>query len=249
MTSIDQGTCRNLLLKSLREEDFALLAPRLRRVNLNLGEVLAAPGQPIETICFPEAGIITLSEVMADGSRIGIGHTGFEGFAGWLVLLGCERSPHEVRVTADGGNALHISPGQLLDACSASETLRHQLLRFVQAFVVQLSRTIVSSLTQSVETRLSRWTLMAHDRIEGDEIQITHDGIAVMLAVRRASVTDALHILEGEGLIRCRRGRVIVRDRDGLLRQAGETYGVFEAEYSRLIAPFPQRKAWDAPAG
>lgn len=249
MTSIDQGTCRNLLLKSLREEDFALLAPNLRRVSLNVGEVLVAPGQPIETVCFPEAGIITLSDVMTDGNRIGIGHSGFEGFTGWPVLLGCARSPHEVRVTADGGNALHIPPRALLDACGASETLRHQLLRFVQAFVVQLSRTIVSSLTQSIETRLSRWTLMAHDRIEGDEIQVTHDEIAVMLAVRRASVTDALHILEGEGLIRCRRGRVMIRDREGLLRQAGETYGFFEAEYSRLIAPFPRTSSSEALAG
>ncbi|HEX8258113.1 MAG TPA: helix-turn-helix domain-containing protein, partial [Allosphingosinicella sp.] len=90
---------------------------------------------------------------------------------------------------------------------------------------------------------LCRWTLMAHDRIEGDEIKVTHDEIAVMLGVRRASVTDALHILEGEGLIRSRRGRVTIRNRDGLRRLAGETYGYAEAEYSRLIAPFPRHGA------
>jgi CRP-like cAMP-binding protein len=53
---------------------------------------------------------------------------------------------------------------------------------------------------------------MAHDRIESDEIQVTHAEIGVMLGVRRASVTDALHILEGEGLIRARRGDVVQRD-------------------------------------
>jgi DNA-binding transcriptional regulator YhcF (GntR family) len=84
---------------------------------------------------------------------------------------------------------------------------------------------------------------MAHDRIEEDEINVTHDEIAVMLAVRRASVTDALHILEGEGLIRSHRGRVLVRDRNGLLRHAGETYGYFEREYSSMIAPFPRHSA------
>jgi len=81
---------------------------------------------------------------------------------------------------------------------------------------------------------------MAHDRVEGDEIEVTHREIAVMLAVRRTSVTDALHILEGEGLIRCRRGRVLIRDRSGLRRRAGNSYGLAEAEYSRLIAPFPR---------
>ncbi len=240
MTSFSQSACRNLLLRSLRPEDFALLAPQLKRTELQLGAVLATPGQPIQTICFPERGIVTLSEVLGDGTRIGIGHMGYDGFAGWSVLLGCNRSPHEAKVTADGGSAFFIAPDALRKLCDASPTLRDQLLRFVQAFIVQLGRTIVSSLVQSVETRLSRWALMAHDRIEGDDIEVTHEEIAVMLAVRRASVTDALHILEGEGHIRCRRGHVTIRDRDGLLRRAGETYGVFEAEYSRLIAPFPR---------
>lgn len=218
-----------------------LLVPNLQPVSLSVGEMLAAPGQPVKTVCFLEQGIVTLSEVLASGSRVGVGHFGYDGFAGWPVLLYSDRSAHEARVTAHGGDAFHIEPGALLEACRVSETLRGQLLRYVQAFLVQLSRTIVSSLTQSVETRLCRWALMGHDRIEGDEIEVTHDEIAVMLAVRRASVTDALHILEGEGLIRAQRGRVTIRDREGLLRRAGETYGYSEAEYCRLIAPFPNR--------
>jgi CRP-like cAMP-binding protein len=242
MTLIDQRSCRNLLLRSLGEEDFALIAPRLSRVSLGTSEVLARPGEPIHAACFPEEGIITLSDLTEDGGRIGIGHTGYEGFVGWTTLLGGTLSPHELRSMAEGGSALHILPDALREVCRASEPLRDLLLRFVQAFVVQMGRTVVSSLTQPVEVRLSRWALMAHDRIESDEIRVTHDEIAVMLGVRRASVTDALHILEGEGLIRAQRGRVLVRDRAGLKRLAGGTYGYFESEYSRLIAPFPRHE-------
>ncbi len=242
MGPIDQSSCRNLLLRSLSEEDFALLVPHLRRVSLNTSEVLATPGVPIPAVCFPEVGIVTLSDLAEDGGRIGIGHTGYEGFVGWQVLLGCDRSSHEARITAEGGVALHISPDALHEVCRVSEKLRDLLLRFVHAFVVQMGRTVVSSLTQPVEVRLARWTLMAHDRVEGDEIRVTHEEIAVMLAVRRASVTDALHSLEGEGLIRATRGRVLVRDRSGLRRIAGDAYGFFEAEYTRLIAPFPRHQ-------
>ena len=242
MAPIDQSSCRNLLLRSLREEDFALLVPHLRRVSLDSSAVLARPGDPIPMVCFPEEGIATLSDFSEDGDRIGIGHTGYEGFVGWQVLLGCDSSSHEARITAEGGVALQISPDALRQACRASEELRCLLLRFVHAFVIQMGRTVVSSLTQPVEVRLSRWTLMAHDRIEGDEIRVTHEEIAVMLAVRRASVTDALHVLEGENLIRATRGRVLVRNRSGLRRIAGDAYGFFEAEYSRLIAPFPRHR-------
>jgi len=226
----------------MRAEDFALIAPRLRRVELKLGEEIVGVGRAVESACFPESGIISFSDILEDGSRIGIGHLGYEGFAGWQVMLGCSRSQHEGRVTADGGHAYRISAADLVDACRATETLRDLLLRFVQAFVVQLGRTIVSSLIQPVETRLCRWTLMAHDRVEGDEIKVTHEEIAVMLAVRRASVTDALHVLEGEGLIRSHRGRVVICDREGLRRHAGETYGYYERVYSGLIAPFPRHR-------
>ncbi len=56
-----------------------------------------------------------------------------------------------------------------------------------------------------------------------------------MLGVRRSSVTDALHKLEEDEAIRSVRGRVIVRDRERLLRLAGDTYGFAEAEYRRLL--------------
>lgn len=61
-------------------------------------------------------------------------------------------------------------------------------------------------MTHPVEVRLARWLLMAHDRADGDELALTNDYMAVMLAVRRPSVTTALHVLEGNRLIRGTRG-------------------------------------------
>jgi hypothetical protein len=51
-------------------------------------------------------------------------------------------------------------------------------------------------------------------------------------------VTVALHTLEGTGAIRATRGRITVVDRQRLHELAVDCYGRFEAEYSRLIAPF-----------
>jgi CRP-like cAMP-binding protein len=242
MTAKKQSLCRNLLLKSMRASDFELLAPHLSLVTFKVDEVVAVPGKVMEALFFPETGIITFSKHSEDGTRVGVGHTGSEGFSGWSVLLGCTLAPHEARMTESGGTAYRITTADLLAACNASETLRDLLLRFVRAFTVQLSTTIVSSLTQSIDTRLCRWTLMAHDRVEGDDLLVTHTEIAVMLGIRRASVTDALHILEGERLIQSFRGQVTIRDREGLRHRAGATYGFAEEEYSRLIAPFPVRR-------
>ena len=86
-----------------------------------------------------------------------------------------------------------------------------------------------------VGQRLARWLLMCHDRVNGDELPLTHEFLSIMLAVRRAGVTEAIHVLEGAGIIRARRAFITILDRERLEETAGESYGVPEAEYERLI--------------
>jgi hypothetical protein len=78
---------------------------------------------------------------------------------------------------------------------------------------------------------------MCHDRTEGDEIALTHEFLSVMLAVRRPSVTDALHVLEGRRFIKAERALITVRNRAALEAYAHDAYGVPEREYQRLIGP------------
>ena len=65
---------------------------------------------------------------------------------------------------------------------------------------------------------------MADDRIDSDELPLTHEFLAIMLAVRRPGVTTAIQELEREGLISRRRGKVILIDRDGLEKLSKGTY-------------------------
>lgn len=152
--------------------------------------------------------------------------------------MGNRRWPHEVVSRAEDSTALRIDADRLLFALEASSTLRDLLLRFASTFEAQLSRTIASNLLHPVERRTARWILLYHDRVESDGIALTHNGLGIMLGVRRASITDALHQLEGQGAIRSLRGRVLVRDRALLEALAGETYGFAEGEYERLIGPW-----------
>jgi CRP-like cAMP-binding protein len=229
---------RNLLLGSLSPEDFDILEPKLERVPLRTDEIMLKPNEAIERIYFPESGVVSFHEILQDGSRVGVAIIGFEGFTGWPALLGVDRSAHEASVAIGGGTALSISPADLLHLCLERQAINMLLLRYVHCFMSQMGRTIMSNLTDALEKRLARWLLMNHDRLEGDRINLTHKQLGVMLGVRRATVTDTLHILEGEGLIRSTRGLIDVRDRGRLLAFAGESYGAAETEYARFIAPF-----------
>jgi hypothetical protein len=47
-------------------------------------------------------------------------------------------------------------------------------------------------------------------------------------------VTDALQVLEGDGFIASKRGRILVRDRLGVEKVAGDCFGLPESELARV---------------
>jgi len=231
----------NILLDALSSGDRQVLARRWGKVAIDRGEILSRPDRPIEHVYFPTGGIASVVSISADGARTEVGIFGREGMSGSALLLGADRSPHEtlIQVVQDeGAEALRIDADAFRDALRASPTLWAALLRYVQVMLVQVSQTAVANARHQIEARLARWLLMCHDRVGSDEILLTHELMAVMIGAQRSGVTVALHVLEGTGTIRSKRGRVIVLDRERLEELAGDGYGIAEAEYRRLIAPF-----------
>lgn len=237
MSRDDSAYTANLLLKSLTVDDLELLKPLLERVKLGQDQVLAAANTPIKYVYFPEDGIASIVATTPGDGSTEVGIFGRDGMSGVSVLLGSDQSPHQTFIQVDGTAALRIKVADLRAALVRSTSLRDSLLRFVQYLLVQSAHSAVSNAHHRVEARLARWLLMCHDRLDGDEIRLTHEFMSMMIAAQRTGVTVCLHILEGAGMIRSRRGRVIILDREKLIDMAGESYGQPEAEYRRLIGP------------
>jgi hypothetical protein len=102
-------------------------------------------------------------------------------------------------------------------------------------FNVQVAYTALSHGSYTIEERLARWLLMCHDRVDGDDLPLVHEFLSMMLGVRRPGVTIAVQTLEATGIIKAKRGHIIVQDRARLEEVAGGSYGVPEAEYRRLF--------------
>ena len=144
---------------------------------------------------------------------------GREGITGLPLVLGVDRSPCEIFMQVEGDGQM-ISAEEFKLALKESDSILRQLLRYVHVFAVQGSYTALANAHGNIQERLARWLLMTQDRIQADELLLTHDFLALMLGVRRAGVTVALHALETKGLIETNRGSVTVHDRDGLEESA-----------------------------
>jgi CRP-like cAMP-binding protein len=234
MPATQESFTQNNLLGALAKSDFELLKSKLEWTDLAMGAVLYAPRKQVEYAYFPISGICSVIAEGADGVQIETGLIGREGFVGIPIVLFADSTPSQVIVQAEG-RALRISRARLLNAIRKSPSLSAVLLRFAHTFNVQVSQTALSNGHFTISQRLARWLLMCQDRVDSHEFPMTHKFLAIMLAVRRAGITDALNYLEGKKAIRAMRGRIAILNRATLEEMAGGSYGVPEQEYKRLL--------------
>jgi CRP-like cAMP-binding protein len=227
----------NRLLASLSHADFALIEPFLRPVVLKFRQCVEAGNRRVETVVFPYGGIVSVLAQSSDRRHEAeVGVIGYEGMTGVPVVLGTEVAAYTTLVQVPG-DGVSLRAQHLRQSLQQSGSLRLALLRYVQVFTIQAAHTALANGQGKVEQRLARWLLMAHDRMPGDELHLTHEFLALVLGVRRAGVTIGLHQLQSEGLISIARGSMQILARDGLERAAAGFYGVPEREYQRLIVP------------
>lgn len=235
--------CGNLLLGSLEPEAFAFVRPHLEQVPLKQRHVIAAADDPMDFVWFPECGLTSIADVLADGRRIEVALIGRDGMINSQLLLGGNRASFEASVQAGEARLLRLDARILRELCARHESAHRLFLRFTYTLSVQTARTLASTVRDCTEKRLSRWLLMCHDRVDGDDIGVGHRHIGDALGVRRSTVTDTVHIVEGRGAILGRRGRITIRDRRRLEEIAGASYGFPETNYRSLIGPFGKGSA------
>ena len=216
---------QNLILAHLSAPELLALETVLEPLILPRDLDLVHTGMLVSHYYFLESGIASMVATSPEGRRAEVGLVGRDGVSPPTLLMEGKRSPFQVTMQVAGH-------GRRVEAAALAGFLREQpavlslLSHFVHIFFTQVAHTALSNAVHKIDVRLAKWILMCHDRLDGEEIAITHEYLAFMLGVRRSSVTDALHILEGERLIHSSRGLVIVRNRIALESFAADAYNL-----------------------
>jgi CRP-like cAMP-binding protein len=232
----ERGSIRNELLASLPSDILNTLVPHLRRVDIAFRAVLHVPGERITAVFFPERGYTSMLAALRNGDVAEVGMIGREGMVGLSVVLEAGSSPLEAVVQVEG-TALRLDAEIFRRATAEHPPMRTLMLRYAMAFHMQVTMTAACNGRHLVKQRLARWLLEAHDRIEGDELPMTHEFLATMLGVRRAGITVAAGALQKTGFIRYEQGKIRIVDRPGLETAACECHTVVRREFARLLDP------------
>jgi CRP-like cAMP-binding protein len=218
---------RNKLLLAIPDEEFRRIRSRLQFIELPHHFILHQPHQTVRFAHFPNAGLISLVVELKDGRTVEAGLLGNEGASGTPAVLGLSRSPLREIVQIEG-DAFRVRVNALRELLPSTPVLQATLNRYAAGLAMQVAQTAACNRLHKIEERLSRWLLIAQDRVDSGIVPITHDFLATMLGTDRPSVTVAAGVLQREGIIEYTRGSVRILNRKKLEWFACECYALIK---------------------
>jgi CRP-like cAMP-binding protein len=207
----------------MSSDDRDRLGREFREERMDFKQTLAEQGKPVKHVYFVESGVMSMLTTLSDGEVIETGTVGNEGLVGLAAVLGVQHSASRVLCQIPG-SAFRV-PAEVIAAESERGTAWFRLLlRYVNFVVAMTAQGAACNRMHAVDARMSRWLLMTHDRVDGDEFPLTQEFLSQMIGAARPTVNIAGATLQKAGFIRYTRGRISVLDRQGLESAACECY-------------------------
>jgi CRP-like cAMP-binding protein len=224
------GAAENRLLAGVSVAERARLHGYLHAIEMPDRQLLAGPGDAIPDVWFPADAVVSVVSDMEDGESVEVGLIGAEGMAGLGVLFGVGRSATRTMVQIAGAGKRMSAVDFTRHVIEPRGELYELVMRYANAFLGIVARGAACNARHSAEQRLARWLLTAHDRVMRDRFHLTHDFIAMMIGIRRPSVTEVMGMLRDVGGIEYAHGDIRIVDRAVLESRACACYEAIRRE-------------------
>ncbi|HYW58400.1 MAG TPA: Crp/Fnr family transcriptional regulator [Polaromonas sp.] len=227
----------NRLIALMPAADRAFFIEHSEIVDLKVQTVLVHAGENPDHAYFPvDCVMATLLPLPGSQGpdRVEVGLVGNEGMAPSSMVLGVDTAAFTAVVHA-AGRAFRIHRNAFGKLLASDTCLRTVLNRYIEVRMSHLAQQVACKNGHTVEQRLARWLLMTRDRVQANELFLTHEVLAQMLGVRRESITQAARSLQRHGLISYTRGYVMLMDTEALTQVACPCYRSDLAVYERTL--------------
>jgi len=226
----------NGFLSALAADDFELIRPHLRTVDLVAELMLIEVGETLKRAYLPHRGVISLVVKLAKGENVQVAMIGRDSIFGSFSALGDATAINSAVVLVPGA-ASTLEVDRLRAAADQSPTFRAALVRHGLAVYAQIQQTAGCNASHTVESRLARCLLQTHDLSCGDKLVLTQESMAQMIGARRNSVSLVANTLQHANFIHYSRGHIEITNLDGLSKTSCECYASVKAQYNRLLRP------------
>jgi CRP-like cAMP-binding protein len=214
----------NQLLAALPDDVLDRIVPSLDVVPLKLKQVLHKASEPIREIYFPGGGFVSMVAILKDGAMVEVATVGREGMVGASAILNGQSSTSASMVQAETDTCYRMPAEIFQKEVNRRDAFHHLMARYAQALNGLIMQSTACNAVHSVEQRLARWLLLAHDRVGRNAFPLTQEFVAMMLGASRPSVTIVAGTLQKAGLITYHRGHLTIVDRDKLEAASCECY-------------------------
>jgi CRP-like cAMP-binding protein len=225
----------NNLLRRLRPDDFALLAPHLEERVRPVGDLLYNPGDNVELVYFP-CGPSLVSYLVAneDGRDVETVLVGREGAVGGIVSLG--HLPAYCRIVVKyPGPVAQLRVSVLQEAKSKSSTLRFLFARYADCLLAQIFQSTACNAIHSIEQRTAKWILAAIERTGDETVPLTHEQLATMLGVGRSYTSRVIQTFKAERILETKRAALVVRNFNALKGRACQCNESVKAHFDTVL--------------
>lgn len=209
----------NRVLAALPQYVIKRLRPHLREITVSKDDYLFQQDEVVKCIYFPETAVISEFQILEDGRTIEVALIGSEGALGAASAFSSARAINCSQVCI-AGKVLKINSDYLERELSADHSLQYALHQTIARQMKQLSQKVICNTFHSVEQRFCTWLLMLQDRSGNGFLKVTHEHAARVLGVHRPSITCIAQGLREKGYIDYSRGRIIIRSRVGVEKNA-----------------------------
>ncbi len=222
----------NVLITTMPDEAHAMLLKRCQTVSLPQRFVCYEAEERPAFCYFLESGFASVVSTMQNGETAEVEMIGREGIVGGSMLLGPPSIPTPTRCFIQvAAQAQRISSADMLEVFQQHPEIHNSILSFFQIEIAALGQIAGCHRIHDAEQRLSRWLLMAQDRVGGTKLHLTQEFLAEMLGTRRTTVTEVAGSLQRRGMIEYQRGTVVIVNRAALEEAACECYGILRRIY------------------
>ena len=224
----------NRLLAALPTVDYERIAPHLRLQSTAVGVTLHEQGRRISDVYFPNGGVFSITNRMRDGALVVVATVGREGMLGIGVFLGDRTGNGRTFQQVADGPVAALAVARFVRETARSGAFREVMALYAQASLLQVMQCTACNALHDVTQRCCRWLLQTHDRVGADDFLLKQEFLALMLGVRRPTVSVVLRGLQESGLVSSRYGRMRVLRRRRLEAASCECYATIRGQFTRL---------------